>query len=328
MLEVTDVCLRPTLVEQREVEEKTEKRFSHQFQPGEITVVLGANQSGKTDLCRLIAGLNTRADGNITLDGQSLTDIPTRQRPVSMVYQAFVNYPNLTVAQNIASPMRAQRKDPAAVAADVADLAARLGIEPLLHRYPHELSGGQQQRLAIARALAKRARVLLLDEPLVNLDFKLREALEIELRELLHAAGTVVIYTSSDPRDAFTLGDQLLLLDSGSKLQAGTPMQVYTAPATPRAMELLAEPGVNYFLHQGAQCALRPEHVRVEQAPDAAGMLEFEMLVTAYETNGDESFIHGRVEQQEWVVRSGGMLQVGAGESLALYAAASDMVRF
>lgn len=323
MLEVAEVRLGADLTDS-----DTEVGFEHQFAAGEITVVLGANQSGKTDLCRLIAGLHTQARGNVWLDGAALSDVPTKRRPVSMVYQAFVNYPNFTVAQNIASPLRARGQGAADIEVRVLDLAVRLGIDALLHRYPHELSGGQQQRLAIARALAKQARVLLLDEPLVNLDFKLREALEVELRELLHAAGTVVIYTSSDPRDAFTLGDKLLLLDAGHKLQAGTPMQVYTSPVSVRAMELLAEPGVNYFHHQGAACALRPEHVRVDAPPAAAERLSFDMQVTACETNGDESYIHGRVGEQEWVVRSSGMLRLSAGESLTVYAAAADMVRF
>ncbi len=324
MLELVDVWLRPGQPPQTGA-----GAFAHSFAPGEITVVLGANQSGKTDLCRLIAGLNTRARGRVLLDGNDLTGVPTRRRPVSMVYQAFVNYPNLTVAQNIASPLRAQGRQGREIEAAVAELAARLGIDRLLSRYPHELSGGQQQRLAIARALAKQARVLLLDEPLVNLDFKLREALEIDLRELLQATATVVIYTSSDPRDAFGLADQLLLLDDGCKLQAGTPMQVYTTPVNARAMELLAEPGVNFFHHQGARCGLRPEHVKVGGASAVPGALRFELRVTACETNGDESFIHGRMADFEWVVRSSGMLRnITPGDSLLLTVAPADVVRF
>jgi len=329
MLELSDVRLRyPD-------SGATSEAFEQCFRPGEITVVLGANQSGKTDLCRLIAGLNTQARGEVQLHGQRLTHLPTRQRPVSMVYQAFVNYPNLTVAQNIASPMQAQRLSEAEITRQVADLAARLSIETLLERYPHELSGGQQQRLAIARALAKQADVLLLDEPLVNLDFKLREALELDLRALLHASATVVIYTSSDPRDAFNLADQVMLLDDGGKVQAGTPMDVYRQPLSARAMELMAEPGVNLFHDEGALCALRPEHLRVlsDGEPDLTASatsdeLQFQMHVTAFETNGDESFIHGRVREHEWVVRCGGMLPAAAGDRLALAGARRDVVRF
>jgi len=302
--------------------------FNHSFAAGEIAVVLGANKSGKTDLCRLIAGLHTCARGTVRLDGLELRELKPQRRPVSMVYQAFVNYPNLTVAENIASPMRAKRMASTALRNRVNELAAMLQISELLQRLPHELSGGQQQRLAIARALAKDARVLLLDEPLVNLDFKLREALEYELRDLLRKADTVVIYTSSDPRDAFALGDQVLLLADGKKAQAGEPMGVYRHPVDFVAMELLAEPCVNRFTREGKACALRPEHVGVGELVKAGDAIGFEMKVTAYETNGDESFIHGRVEEHEWVVRCHGMREVDVGGCLDLHARPADVVSF
>ncbi|MFT7288335.1 MAG: glycerol transport system ATP-binding protein [Halieaceae bacterium] len=303
--------------------------FSHTFNAGEIAVVLGANQSGKTDLCRLVAGLNTRATGQVSLAGNDLARVSPRLRPVSMVYQAFVNYPNLSVFENIASPLRAQKKPAHSVAATVADLAEKLRIQELLPRLPHELSGGQQQRVAIARALAKQAQVLLLDEPLVNLDFKLREALEVELRDLLRATNTVVIYTSSDPRDAFALGDQLLLLAQGKKIQAGPPLEIYQNPNSITAMELLADPGVNRF-HRGSElCALRPEHIELsDDSTPVTGTIRFEMQVTAYETNGDESFVHGQVEGREWVMRSRGMLPLNPGQQIHLGAAEQDVVRF
>lgn len=300
--------------------------FSHAFAAGEISVVLGANRSGKTNLCRLIAGLHTDADGIVRLDGSDISELGPRRRPVSLVYQAFVNYPNLTVSENIASPMRARRMPVGDRNRRVKELADMLRLPELLDRLPHELSGGQQQRLAIARALAKDARVLLLDEPLVNLDFKLREALEHELRDLLRATGTVVVYTSSDPRDAFALGDQVLLLAAGRRLQAGPPVDLYQNPTSFSAMELLAEPCINRFAHAGRQCALRPEHVALGTAADA--MLRFEMRVSAYETNGDESFIHGSVNEEEWVVRCPGMHDIAVGSRLDLHARASDMVSF
>jgi glycerol transport system ATP-binding protein len=248
-------------------------------------------------------------------------------KPVSMVYQAFVNYPNLTVEENIASPMRAAQMNGPERSSRVGELAEMLQISELLERLPHELSGGQQQRLAIARALAKSARVLLLDEPLVNLDFKLREVLEHELRDLLKATNTVVIYTSSDPRDAFSLGDQLLLLANGQKVQAGTPLDVYRRPVNLAAMELLAEPCINRFRRADKDCALRPEHV---SAGAATGVNEigFDMNVTAYETSGDESFIHGRVGDFDWVVRSHGMADVSIGSKLNVHARSDDIVSF
>jgi glycerol transport system ATP-binding protein len=317
MLDVSGVRLNPNCTED----------FSHSFNAGEIAVVLGANQAGKTDLCRLIAGLNTRAHGRVSLDGQDFSARKPQHRPVSMVYQAFVNYPNLTVAENIASPLRARHLAAAQRRARVAELGDMLQISDLLERLPHELSGGQQQRLAIARALAKEAQVLLLDEPLVNLDFKLRESLQHELRELLKAANTVVIYTSSEPRDAFALADQVLLLADGRKLQAGTPIDVYREPNSFVAMELLAEPCINRFTQDRKACALRPEHLSVE-GTTGAETIDFGMNVTAYETNGDESFIHGRVDENEWVVCLDGMHDVQIGSRLDLYAYAADVVNF
>ena len=319
MLEVKDVCLRSA----------NPVTFSHTFSAGEISVVLGANQSGKTDLCRLIAGLNTQAKGNVSLAGVDLGDLTPRKRPVSMVYQAFVNYPNLTVFDNIASPMRAQKATVQEISQTVSELGEKLRIAELLERFPHELSGGQQQRVAIARSFAKKAQVLLLDEPLVNLDFKLREALEVELRDLLCATNTVVIYTSSDPRDAFNLGDQLLLLADGEKVQTGTPLEVYQKPGSIVAMELLADPDINRFTRDGALCALRPEHITLhDQGSSSTGQVSFDMLVTAYETNGDESFVHGQVEAQDWVMRSRGMLPVRTGQRVVVAAAAQDVVNF
>lgn len=303
--------------------------FSHSFAPGEISVVLGANQSGKTNLCRLIAGLNTRAQGAVSLDGNTLNALSPRSRPVSMVYQAFVNYPNLTVFENIASPLRAKKTDTKTLHKTVAEMAEKLRISELLDRLPNELSGGQQQRVAIARALAQKAQVLLLDEPLVNLDFKLREALEVELRELLRASNTVVVYTSSDPRDAFTLGDQLLLLENGAKIQAGRPLEVYESPSSPAAMALLADPDINRFYRDGKLCALRPEQIELStHHPDRQSFIGFDMQVTAYETNGDESFVHGLVQNADWVMRSRGMLPVSVGQVLQIHAASRDVVQF
>jgi len=322
-LEISDVHLRES------EGEDGAQGFSHTFVPGEISVVLGANQSGKTDLCRLIAGLNTRARGKVVLDGQPLNEIKARKRPVAMVYQAFVNYPNLSVFDNIASPLRARRVRANEIAETVADLATKLRISELLSRLPSELSGGQQQRVAIARAMAKQAKVLLLDEPLVNLDFKLREALEVELRDLLRASNTVVIYTSSDPRDAFALGDHLLLLDDGNFMQSGKPLEVYSKPQSLAAMSLLADPSVNQFQRGEQLCALRPEHIKVAQTLQTqVNEVAFSMTVTAYETNGDESFVHGQVEAHDWVLRARGMLPVSVGDKLALVASTQDVMRF
>ncbi len=301
--------------------------FAHTFAAGAITVVLGPNLSGKTDLCRLIAGLSTRATGQVCWHGEPLSE-RARQRQAAFVYQAFVNYPNLTVYDNIASPLRAQRMDREVADRKVTDLARGLGLEPLLKRLPHELSGGQQQRVAIARALAKEAPVLLLDEPLVNLDFKLREALEGELRDLLVASRTTVVYTSSDPREVFNVADEVLLLKEGRLLQSGVPMLVYDQPASLDAMALLSDPQVNRFERDGVAHGVRPEHLDVMPDEDDREGYVFAMRVTAAETNGVQTYVHGDVEAASWVVSLPGVRSVAPGSELTLRARPADVVRF
>ena len=174
-------------------------RLDLRLEPRAVTVLLGATQAGKTTLMRVMAGLDKPSAGRVLADGTDVTGMPVRQRNVAMVYQQFINYPSMTVADNIASPLRLRREG--GIDARVQQLAAKLHIEAFLERLPSELSGGQQQRVALARALAKRAPLMLLDEPLVNLDYKLRE----ELREELSA-----LFASGDDWD-----DQLASWESG-----------------------------------------------------------------------------------------------------------------
>ncbi|MEE8041634.1 MAG: ATP-binding cassette domain-containing protein, partial [Pseudomonadales bacterium] len=189
-----------------------------EFSAGSINVVLGRNHSGKTALCRLLAGLPTPATAKVSINGTEQTSGVDRSWPVTMVYQAFVNYPNWNVADNIASPLKAGalgRLSGSEIDRRVRELAAKVRIEELLHRMPHELSGGQQQRLAIARALAREPQVLVMDEPLVNIDYKLREELAGELKLLVEETDTCLVYSTSDPRDALSLGDLTVLLQDG-----------------------------------------------------------------------------------------------------------------
>ena len=187
--------------------------LDHAFRDAAISVVLGANRSGKTALCRVLAGVAQPASGQLLLDGAPLPD--GRARPVALVTQSFVNYPAWTVADNIASPLIARGVPRRERSSRAREIAIRLGLESLLARYPHELSGGQQQRVAIGRALAKGARALVLDEPLVNLDYKLRESLREELRGLLVAEGLTVVYTTTDPVDAFAMAHDVVLITGG-----------------------------------------------------------------------------------------------------------------
>ncbi|HVI88672.1 MAG TPA: ABC transporter ATP-binding protein, partial [Dongiaceae bacterium] len=173
---------------------------------GTMNVLLGPTLSGKTSLMRLMAGLEQPTSGRVLLDGKDVTGVPVRHRSVAMVYQQFVNYPTLSVYENIASPLRVQRVNAAEIDKRVQEAAKLLGLQPMLQRTPLQLSGGQQQRVAIARALVKRADLVLLDEPLANLDYKLREELREELPRIFAASGAILVYATTEPTEALLLG--------------------------------------------------------------------------------------------------------------------------
>jgi len=214
--------------------------------PRAVTVLLGATQAGKTTLMRLMAGLDTPSAGQVVADGKDVTGMPVRERNVAMVYQQFINYPSMTVAQNISSPLRLRgAHSPAAIEARVAELAAKLHIEPFLQRLPAELSGGQQQRVALARALAKKAPLMLLDEPLVNLDYKLREELREELSALFASGESTVVYATTEPTEALLLGGYTAVLDAGRLLQYGPTAEVFHRPKSMRVARAFSDPPMN-----------------------------------------------------------------------------------
>jgi glycerol transport system ATP-binding protein len=209
--------------------------------PGTLNVLLGHTGAGKTTLLRIIAGLERPTRGRVRQRGVDITKTPARKRSVALVYQQFINYPSLTVRDNIASPLRLRRAPN--VAARVLELARLLRIENLLDRLPGALSGGQQQRVAIARALAKGAEIVLLDEPLVNLDYKLREDLRDELRALFGTA--TVVYATTDPAEALALGGSTILVHRGRVLQHAPALDVYHRPASVAAARVFSDPPMN-----------------------------------------------------------------------------------
>jgi glycerol transport system ATP-binding protein len=219
--------------------------LSMQLAPGAINVLLGTTRAGKTTLMRLMAGLDRPSAGRVLADGRDVTGVPVRQRDLAMVYQQFINYPSFTVYENIASPLRIKGVPNDEVKRRVGDMAERLHITPYLQRHPAELSGGQQQRTALARALIKDAGLLLLDEPLVNLDYKLREELRRELTELFSEGRTTVVYATTEPLEALQLGGALSVLHEGRLLQHGPTLDVFNAPASVQVARTFSDPPVN-----------------------------------------------------------------------------------
>src|SRR4051812_11385200 len=208
-----------------------------------VTVLLGATQAGKTTLMRVMAGLDAPTKGRVLVDGHDVTGKPVRERNVAMVYQQFINYTSMTVADNIASPLRLRKERD--IDARVLELARKLHIEPFLKRMPGELSGGQQQRVALARALAKNAPLMLFDEPLVNLDYKLREELRDELSALFAAGQSTVVYATTEPTEALLLGGYTAVMDAGELLQYGPTADVFHRPRSIRVARAFSDPPMN-----------------------------------------------------------------------------------
>jgi glycerol transport system ATP-binding protein len=320
------------------------EEVSTTFTAGSFNVLLGRTLSGKTSLMRLIAGLDRPDSGEITLNGIDVTGVPVQKRNVSMVYQQFINYPHLTVFDNIASPLRVAGKSSSVIKRKVGEIAALLHIEEFLNRFPLELSGGQQQRTAMARALVKDASLILFDEPLVNLDYKLREELRSELRDLFKQSDTIVVYATTEPGEALALGGVTTLLHQGRTVQSGPVSHVYSRPDNIIAAELFSEPSLNrlraadHGLDSKQLLGIRPEHVRLSQSDSTD--LSLELSVDVAEVSGSETFLHLsrplNMQQdqqpdnlsQEIVVRLRGVHLHEPGDSVIAYFPQAKLFRF
>jgi glycerol transport system ATP-binding protein len=316
------------------------------LQPGAVTVLLGATQAGKTSLMRIMAGLDRPSQGRVRVDGRDVTGMPVRQRNVAMVYQQFINYPSLTVADNIASPLRLRGE--AGVDEQVRRIAARLHIDGLLDRHPAQLSGGQQQRVALARALAKNAPLMLLDEPLVNLDYKLREELREELTQIFAAGRSTVVYATTEPGEALLLGGHTAVLDGGELLQYGPTADVFHAPRSLRVARAFSDPPMNLIAAQaqslGVQLSAGPAlQVPLPQAAGAAvssaltigvrasalrlqprpGDVALPGTVELAEISGSDTFVHAATPVGELVAQFTGVhdFEIGARIGLHLHPA-------
>ncbi|MDB5653256.1 MAG: transporter ATP-binding protein [Tardiphaga sp.] len=292
---------------------------------GTLTVLLGPTLSGKTSIMRLLAGLDKPSHGRVLVDGHDVTGFDVRKRSVAMVYQQFINYPSFTVYENIASPLRVQGKPKDEIESRVRDAAKLLKLEPYLDRTPLQLSGGQQQRTAIARALVKGADLVLLDEPLANLDYKLREELRTELPRIFEASGAIFVYATTEPSEALLLGGKTVCLWEGEALQVGDTSAVYRNPDTLRVADLFSDPPLNVvniekhdgFVHyaggarapaSGLYAALLDGRYRVgfrahqlEVADGIAGRHAFPAEVTVTEITGSESYVHLKRDASNWV---------------------------
>jgi glycerol transport system ATP-binding protein len=294
-----------------------------------------------------MAGLDKPHGGRVLVDGADVTARSVRDRNVAMVYQQFINYTSMTVADNIASPLRLRKESN--IDARVLELAKKLHIDPFLKRLPGELSGGQQQRVALARALAKNAPLMLFDEPLVNLDYKLREGLREELTQLFATGDSTVIYATTEPGEALLLGGYTAVLDAGELLQYGPTAEVFHAPQSLRVARAFSDPPMNLLagtatagkvqLAGGPALALAvPESVagavtvglRASALNVNAGQGDIALpgKVELAEISGSDTFVHVETAVGELVAQLTGVHRFELGASITLYFSASQAYVF
>jgi glycerol transport system ATP-binding protein len=298
---------------------------------GTLNVLLGPTLSGKTSLMRLMAGLDRPASGSVWFDGKDVTGMRVQDRSIAMVYQQFINYPALTVYENIASPMRIKGADAATVDREVRKAADLLRLTPYLDRTPLSLSGGQQQRTALARAIVKNASLVLLDEPLANLDYKLREEMREELPKIFAASGAIFVYATTEPSEALLLGGNTATLAQGRITQFGRTIDVYRRPVDLTTARTFADPPLNtisvvkngaHFRINGQPALLvpahlasmadgpstigfHPHHLALSAQSDAAAALTVRTAIS--EIAGSESFVHVEFEGSRWVMLAPGI---------------------
>jgi len=309
---------------------------SLQLERGRLNVLLGPTLSGKTSLMRLMAGLDRPGAGAVLFDGKDVTGKPVASRNVAMVYQQFINYPGWSVFENIASPLRVKRMGKAAVASEVKRAAELLRLGPYLDRKPLELSGGQQQRVALARAIVKKADLVLLDEPLANLDYKLREELRAELPKLFADSGSVVVYATTEPTEALLLGGATATLSEGRITQFGPTPDVYRRPRDLVTARTFSDPPLNTVRADDARwaaappgaatLAFRPHHLR--PGPEAPPALTFSAVVISTEITGSESYVHLAHGEERWVMLAHGIHVYPAETKLDLHVASSQVMAF
>ena len=313
------------------------------LEKGTMNVLLGPTLSGKTSLMRLMAGLDKPNTGQVFWDGDDVTGMKVQDRQVAMVYQQFINYPSMSVYDNIASPLRILGKSRDEIDTAVKKSADLMQLTPMLDRKPLELSGGQQQRCALARALVKDAGLVLLDEPLANLDYKLREELRVEIPKIFEEAGSIFVYATTEPEEALLLGGNTVAMWEGKVTQFGPTPVVYRQPVDATTARVFSDPPMNFLKvsktgqrimfgdGQSAEATgqlknlpdarylagFRPNHLEILK--HHADAMEFETKLTVTELTGSETFIHLDHHGSRWVGLVHGIHKLEPGSDLKVY---------
>ena len=306
---------------------------------GEFVVLLGPSGCGKTTTLRMIAGLEQVSGGDILIDGARVNDLPPQKRDVAMVFQSYALYPHMTVAENIAYPLRVRKLPDAEIQKQVRQTTAMLEIESLLARRPRDLSGGERQRVALARAIVRHPKAFLMDEPLSNLDAKLRLQMRAELKRLQQELATTTVYVTHDQAEAMTLGHRVAVMHKGRLQQFDTPLEIYHRPANRFVAEFVGSPSMNFIdgeidrasriftvddgglrlidiptvNHGPATLGIRPENIQISTTP-RDGWLGATVYVT--ELMGSETYVFVELGNQRIIARAAGDFRADTGSKV------------
>jgi sn-glycerol 3-phosphate transport system ATP-binding protein len=318
------------------------KGVSLAIEDGEMIVLVGPSGCGKSTLLRMVAGLEGITSGDILISGKVINGLEPAERDIAMVFQNYALYPHMTVRQNLAYGLKNRNTPKDEIERRITEAAKALEIEPFLNRKPRQLSGGQRQRVAMGRAIVRKPAAFLFDEPLSNLDAKLRVQMRVEIRRLQRSLGTTSIYVTHDQMEAMTLADRLVVLNAGRIEQVGTPIELYEKPATTFVATFIGSPSMNLMEvrkengwssrtslpTEAATIGIRPEDISIA-TENAAGEFRAEVQVAAVELVGAESYVHGSMADGHAIIfRVPGRSDIRIGEKVMLAAEPSSFHLF
>ena len=295
---------------------------------GEFLVLLGPSGSGKTTLMRLCAGLERPTEGRIVIDGDVVNEVPPRERGIAMVFQSYALYPHKTVFKNIAFPLAVERMARDEIGRKVEWAAGLLGIGHLLARMPSEISGGERQRVAIARALVRRPKVLLMDEPLSNLDAKVRHSARDELKKFQREIGVTTIYVTHDQAEAMGLGDRIAVMHEGKVRQIGVPDEIYSNPFDTFVAGFVGVPPMNFIEKDDVIIGFRPEVFLPSESVAGKDLLKLCFSVERVENLGSYKLVYGRIGDAKVIANLSPRHPIAEGEECDFSVRAQDVRYF
>lgn len=307
---------------------------------GEFCILLGPSGCGKSTLLRIIAGIESAGSGEVVIEGRNVTSFPPKDRDVAMVFQSYALYPHMTVKENLAFPLKMMKRLKREIEESVSEVAELLSIGELLHRYPRELSGGQRQRVAIGRSIVRRPKLFLFDEPLSNLDARLRVKMRVELAALHKRLGATMIYVTHDQTEAMTLGEKIIIMDKGRIQQIGKPSDVYNRPENLFVASFIGSPEMNFFegdiSEEGifksekisinlsgkvppgpATMGIRPEDISLKPSGSSQSFLK--LKVDLIENIGPELLVHLSGNNTKIILRCDPLTSVREGDFISTY---------